>query len=130
MDEEELAEAHKQSLQHHTSYDTFGSTAAEMARKTAAADASSGHAAIPALIPDEIITPVADSIGERKGDSNRMRLASILIRPGITVRRLVRDEGHGRDSLLPLNDPHCKRTMHLFCFMQPLCEALRHTACL
>ena len=63
MDEDELADLRDQSLQAHTNYDTFGSTAAEFAHKAAASDAHS-RPSVPNLIPDELIAPVADSIGE------------------------------------------------------------------
>lgn len=66
MDEDELAEAHKQSLQAHADYDTFGSTAAEQARRLAAATTAQRPSAIPNLLPDEVIAPVAESIGRER----------------------------------------------------------------
>ena len=63
MDEDELADLKQKSLQAHTDYDTFGTTAAELARKAAAADAQSRSAEVPTLIPEEVVAPVADSIG-------------------------------------------------------------------
>ena len=60
MDEDELAQAHAQSLSTHAPYDTFGSQAAADAAKAArAADQST----VPGLMPAGWIEPVADSIG-------------------------------------------------------------------
>jgi G patch domain-containing protein 1 len=61
LDEDELAEAAKTSLQPRAEYDTFGSTAAELAKKAAAAEAAGGAGLN--LVPEEIIAPVADSMG-------------------------------------------------------------------
>ena len=60
LDEDELAEAAKTSLQATAAYDTFGSTAAELAKRAAAAETSGAGLS---LVPDEIIAPVADSMG-------------------------------------------------------------------
>ena len=45
-------------------FDTFGGTAAEVARRAAQADAAGRAGALPNLMPDELVAPVADSIGE------------------------------------------------------------------
>ncbi|KAI7838498.1 hypothetical protein COHA_007760 [Chlorella ohadii] len=81
LDEDELEELRKTNLQTTQEYDTFGSTAAEMARRAAAeaaAERPSGkqtvkleeavrmlEASIPGLVPDEVVAPVADSVGIR-----------------------------------------------------------------
>lgn len=64
MDEDELAEARRHTLQATGQYDTFGSTAAELARRGAVQDAVSRPSAAFGPLPDEFIAPVADSIGE------------------------------------------------------------------
>ncbi|GAB4821314.1 hypothetical protein N2152v2_008360 [Parachlorella kessleri] len=46
-------------------YDTFGSTAAELARRSARDAAATRPSAIPGLLPDELVAPVADSVGVR-----------------------------------------------------------------
>ncbi len=52
-------------LQAAPEYDTFGSTAAEVARRAAETDAAGrAGAALPSLMPDELLAPVADSMGE------------------------------------------------------------------
>lgn len=65
LDEDELEEIRKSGPQVRAEYDTFGSTAAEHARRAANAEASTrddkGHLT---FVPDAIITPVADSMGE------------------------------------------------------------------
>ncbi len=45
-------------------YDTFGSTAAELARKQAQAEASARAGGQLSFLPDDIIAPVADSMGD------------------------------------------------------------------
>ena len=60
MDEDELAAAHAQSLSTHAPYDTFGSQAAAEAKKAAQAE---DQGAVPGLLPQAWIEPVADSIG-------------------------------------------------------------------
>lgn len=52
-------------LQTTEQYDTFGSTAAELARRAARDAATSRPSAIPGLLPDELVAPVADSVGVR-----------------------------------------------------------------
>ena len=47
-------------------YDTFGSTAAEVARRSAQADSAGRTGAVPNLMPDELLAPVADSMGARR----------------------------------------------------------------
>ena len=52
-------------LQAAPEYDTFGSTAAEVARRAAETDAAGrAGSALPSLMPDELLAPVADSMGE------------------------------------------------------------------
>ena len=63
LDEDELEEMHKSGLQVRAEYDTFGSTAAEHARRAATAEASSRDRGHLTFVPDAIITPVADSMG-------------------------------------------------------------------
>lgn len=60
MDEDELAEAHKQSLATHAPYDTFGREAAQKAQ-AAAREGAAG--AIPGLALAGWVEPVPDSIG-------------------------------------------------------------------
>ncbi|KAK9830452.1 hypothetical protein WJX72_011851 [[Myrmecia] bisecta] len=62
MDEDELAELRKHSLQQTAEYDTFGSTAAEVAKRAIAAEAVQRPSAIPGAVL-EVLAPVADSIG-------------------------------------------------------------------
>jgi G patch domain-containing protein 1 len=63
MDEDELAEARRHTLQTTAQYDTFGSTAAELARRGAVQDAVDRPSAAFGALPEEFIAPVADSIG-------------------------------------------------------------------
>ena len=65
MDEDELAELGKSSLQTTAEYDTFGQGAAERARRIAATEQQQ-RPGLPSFVPDELITPVADSIGMSK----------------------------------------------------------------
>ena len=60
MDEEELADAHKQSLGTHAPYDTFGREAAQKAQAAAQEGAA---AAVPGLALAGWVEPVPDSIG-------------------------------------------------------------------
>lgn len=64
MDDDELAEAGISKVQPTAEYDTFGSTAAEMARKQAQAEASARAGGQLSFLPDDIIAPVADSMGK------------------------------------------------------------------
>ncbi len=64
MDDDELAEAGIAKVQPTAEYDTFGSTAAELARKQAQADASARAGGQLSFLPDDIIAPVADSMGD------------------------------------------------------------------
>jgi len=61
MDEDELEDLRRTNLQTTTEYDAFGDAAAEGARRHAAI--LSRPAPIPGLLPDELIVPVASSIG-------------------------------------------------------------------
>ena len=62
MDEDELEELGKHSLQTRAEFDTFGHDAAGKARAAAAA-AQQERPGLPSIIPDELIAPVPDSIG-------------------------------------------------------------------
>ena len=64
MDDDELAEAGISAVQPTAEYDTFGSTAAEKARRQAQAEASARANGQLSFLPDDIIAPVADSMGE------------------------------------------------------------------
>lgn len=63
MDDEEKAEQDSTRLSTAADFDTFGFTAAEHARKEAAQELKKRPSAIPGILPDEIIVPVARSIG-------------------------------------------------------------------
>ena len=63
MDDDELAEAEIATVQPTAEYDTFGSTAAEKARRQAQAEASARADGQLSFLPDDIIAPVADSMG-------------------------------------------------------------------
>lgn len=63
LDEDELEDMRKSGLQVRAEYDTFGSTAAEHARRAANAEASTRDRGHLTFVPDAIITPVADSMG-------------------------------------------------------------------
>jgi G patch domain-containing protein 1 len=52
-------------LQTTADYDTFGATAAEAARRQAAGEALQRPSAIPGLLPDEVVAPVAEGVGVR-----------------------------------------------------------------
>ena len=64
MDDDELAEAGISAVQPTAEYDTFGSTAADRARRQAQAEASARANGQLSFLPDDIIAPVADSMGE------------------------------------------------------------------
>ncbi|KAG2667261.1 hypothetical protein I3760_15G105100 [Carya illinoinensis] len=63
LDEDEKAELDGQSLGTSMKFDTFGFTAAELARKQAEKEQQQRPSAIPGPVPDEIILPVTESIG-------------------------------------------------------------------
>lgn len=63
MDDDEKAEVDSTKLSAATEFDTFGFTAAEVARQEVAQELKKRPSAIPGLPPDEIIVPVSDSIG-------------------------------------------------------------------
>ncbi|KAJ7538730.1 hypothetical protein O6H91_11G061500 [Diphasiastrum complanatum] len=63
MDEDEKEEVEGKDIGSTLDFDTFGSTAAEYARKRALQEALKRPGAIPGPIPDEIVVPVANSIG-------------------------------------------------------------------
>ena len=64
MDDDELAEAGISKVQPTAEYDTFGSTAAELARRQAQAEATTRAGGQLSFLPDDIIAPVADSMGD------------------------------------------------------------------
>ena len=55
--------ARSTTVQINPDFDTFGGTAAELSRRAAAEDAAARPGAIPNLVPEELLMPVADSIG-------------------------------------------------------------------
>ncbi|VVB17523.1 unnamed protein product [Arabis nemorensis] len=63
LDEDEKAELEGQSLSASSQFDTFGFTAAEQSRKQAEKDQYERPSAIPGPVPDELISPVSESIG-------------------------------------------------------------------
>ncbi|RXH96500.1 hypothetical protein DVH24_009004 [Malus domestica] len=63
LDEDERAELEGQSLGTSMQFDTFGSTAAELARKQAEKEQQKRPSAIPGPVPDELVLPATDSIG-------------------------------------------------------------------
>ncbi|KAK9091101.1 hypothetical protein Sjap_024278 [Stephania japonica] len=63
LDDEEKAEMESQSLATSLQFDTFGFTAAEIARKQAEKEQKKRSSAIPGPVPDEILIPAANSIG-------------------------------------------------------------------
>lgn len=65
LDDDEKAEMENNSLGTSMQFDTFGFTAAELARKQAEKEQHERPSAIPGPVPDEIIVPATDSIGVR-----------------------------------------------------------------
>ncbi|OWM90328.1 G patch domain-containing protein TGH isoform X2 [Punica granatum] len=63
LDEDEKAELEGRSLAASSQFDTFGFTAAELARKQAEKEQQSRPSAIPGPVPDEIVLPATDSVG-------------------------------------------------------------------
>lgn len=63
LDDDEKAEFEARELSSSSQFDTFGFTAAEVARKQAEKELQTRPSAIPGPVPDEIIVPVAESIG-------------------------------------------------------------------
>lgn len=63
LDDDEKAEFEARELSSSSQFDTFGFTAAEVARKQAEKELQTRPSAIPGPVPDEIIAPVAESIG-------------------------------------------------------------------
>lgn len=63
FDEDELEDLKRTNLQTSTTYDTFGDTAAEAARRAVLDESQSRPSAIPGLLPDEAVAPVAEGIG-------------------------------------------------------------------
>lgn len=63
LDEDELEEQQKTRVQVQGDYDTFGSAAAAQARFQAASDIGQRPGLVPGLLVEEVIVPVANSIG-------------------------------------------------------------------
>ena len=63
LDDDEKADFDAQELSASSEFDTFGFTAAEVARKQAETELQTRPSVIPGPVPDEIIIPVAESIG-------------------------------------------------------------------
>ncbi|CAA0833284.1 G patch domain-containing protein TGH [Striga hermonthica] len=63
LDEDEKAELEGRSLGTSMQFDTFGFTAAELARKQAEKEQKQRPSTVPGLVPDELIVPVTESIG-------------------------------------------------------------------
>ncbi|KAK6122575.1 hypothetical protein DH2020_043684 [Rehmannia glutinosa] len=63
LDEDEKAEFEGRSLGTSMQFDTFGFTAAELARKQAEKEQQKGPSTIPGPVPDELIVPATESIG-------------------------------------------------------------------
>lgn len=63
LDEDEKAELEGQSLGTSSQFDTFGFTAAELARKQAEKEQKQRPSAIPGPVPDDIVLPATESIG-------------------------------------------------------------------
>lgn len=63
LDDDEKAELEGRSLATSSQFDTFGFTAAEVARKQAEKEQQQRPSVIPGPVPDEIVIPAAESIG-------------------------------------------------------------------
>ncbi|KFM22562.1 DNA excision repair protein ERCC-6-like protein [Auxenochlorella protothecoides] len=63
LDEDELEQYRKRHLQTTAAYDTFGATAAEASRRAVWEQAATRPQAVPGLLPEDVIAPVADSVG-------------------------------------------------------------------
>ena len=82
--DERRCDSTRAALQAAPEYDTFGSTAAEVARRAAETDAAGRTAgALPNLMPDELLAPVADSMGVR------LRHATYAVVGGLTSPSLA-----------------------------------------
>lgn len=84
LDEDEKAELDGDSLGTSSQFDTFGSTAAEIARKQAEKEQQQRPSAIPGPAPDEIVLPASDSIG-----------VSLLLKMGWRRGRSIKDSHPG-----------------------------------
>ena len=63
LDDDELDELKRTNLQTNATYDTFGDTAAETTRRAMEDESRRRPSAIPGLLPDEAVAPVAEGIG-------------------------------------------------------------------
>ncbi|XP_057771313.1 G patch domain-containing protein TGH [Salvia miltiorrhiza] len=128
LDEDEKADLEGRSLGSSMQFDTFGFTAAELARKEADKDQQQRPSAIPGPVPDELVVPATESIGVkllikmgwRPGrsikDSNRnsldvarrqARKAFLALSSDAgseTARSKLIEEDTGNDPDLPAND--------------------------
>ncbi|XP_042027992.1 G patch domain-containing protein TGH-like [Salvia splendens] len=128
LDEDEKADLEGRSLGSSMQFDTFGFTAAELARKEADKDQQQRPSAIPGPVPDELVVPATESIGIkllikmgwRPGrsikDSNRnsldvarreARKAFLALSSDAgpnTARSKLTEEDTGKDLDLPAND--------------------------
>ncbi|KAL8479362.1 hypothetical protein ACS0TY_026289 [Phlomoides rotata] len=105
LDEDEKADLEGRSLGTSMQFDTFGFTAAEIARKQADKERQERPSAIPGPVPDELIAPVTESIGVklllkmgwRQGrsikDSNRNSLNVVRRQARKAFLALSQDEG-------------------------------------
>ncbi|WOG96350.1 hypothetical protein DCAR_0415685 [Daucus carota subsp. sativus] len=84
LDEDEKADLDGDSLGTSSQFDTFGSTAAELARKQAEKEQQQRPSAIPGPAPDEIVLPASDSIG-----------VSLLLKMGWRRGRSIKDSRPG-----------------------------------
>lgn len=80
LDEDEKEELEGQSLGTSLQFDTFGFTAAELARKQAEKEQQKRPSAIPGPVPDELVLPSTDSIGVK-----------LLLKMGWRHGRSIRD---------------------------------------
>ena len=81
MDSDEVAELQKTSLQTTADYDTFGSTAAEVARRQTQQEAEARPSAIPGAVIEDIIVPVPDSMG-KQGEASACSKTAVARRKG------------------------------------------------
>ncbi|KAL6604879.1 hypothetical protein ACP70R_042823 [Stipagrostis hirtigluma subsp. patula] len=80
LDEEDIKDMGGNALETSHQYDTFGSTAAEYARKQASKEQKERPSAIPGPIPDELVVPTTNSIG-----------VQLLMKMGWRQGRSIRD---------------------------------------
>lgn len=64
LDEDEKAEAARSSVTVAPGFDTFGASAVERARGAAEAEAAARSEVLPGLLPADLLSPVAESLGK------------------------------------------------------------------